>query len=161
MTNIDDARDFMVMRGDETETWFTFLNTKNATTPNAQDLHEAARQAVEIFDQQWAEGETTQKLVDKLVELYELQEWEVHEGSLGGIQVDAINTELELRHDTSEFFTRYAAEHAHDDTPVAFSNKVFVTAWTDEILRKKKRQADAFKELLELDMEHPEYWEEE
>lgn len=135
MTNIEDARDFMIMRGDEEETWFTFLKTKNATTQDDKDLHEAARQAIGIFDQQWAEGETTQSLVDKLVDLYELQEWEVREGSMAGIQVDAITAELEKRYDTGEFFARYAAEHAKDDTPVAFSNKVFVAAWTGEVLR--------------------------
>lgn len=135
MTNIDDAREFMVMRGDETEVWFTFLKTKNATTPNVQDLHEAARQAVGIFDQRWAEGETTRNLVDRLVELYNLWDWEVREGSLGDILVSAITAELEKRHDTTGFCERYAVEHAKDDTPVAFSNKAFVTAWTDEVLR--------------------------
>lgn len=135
MTNIDDARDFMIMRGDETRTWFTFLKTQDATTPDDKDLHEAARQAVEVFDQRRAEGETTQSLVDKLVELYENKGWEIPEGSLAGIQVDAITAELEKRHDTTGFCEQYAAEHAKDDAPVAFSNKAFVTAWTDEVLR--------------------------
>lgn len=135
MTNIDDAREFMVMRGDETEVWFTFLKTKNATTQDDQDMHEAARQAAWIFDQQWAESETTQILVDRLVELYELWDWEGREGSLGDALVDAITAELEKRHDTTGFCEQYAVEHAKDDTPVAFSNKVFVTAWTAEVLR--------------------------
>ena len=141
MTNIDDARDFMILRGDEETAWYTFLKTKGSQDPDDQDMHEAARQAVSHFDRTYMQGVSTPDLVEVLVTLYRSQKWELDDDSLTSIQVDAITEQLELRHDTGEFFAAYAREHAHDDTPVAFSNEVFVTAWTDEILRLDKGDA--------------------
>lgn len=152
MTNIDDARDFMMMRGDEIEVWHTFLKTKNAEPgTDDHDMHEAAFQAVEIFDRSWAEGEATTELVSKAIELYQLKDWDVSEDSLAGIQVEAAFEELLNRYDLSDFFARYAAEHKNDDTPVAFSNKVFVTAWTDEVLRQEQSQREGLAALMNLD----------
>ena len=141
MTNIDDAREFMIMRGDEETAWHTFLKTKGSQDPDDQDMHEAARQAVSHFDRKYMAGVSTPDLVEVLITLYRSQKWQLDEDSLVAIQVDAITEQLELRHDTGEFFAAYAREHAHDDTPVAFSNEVFVTAWTDEILRLDKAVA--------------------
>lgn len=141
MTIIDDARDFMILRGDEETAWYTFLKTKGSLDPDDQDMHEAARQAVSHFDRTYMRGVSTPDLVEVLIALYRSQKWELDDDSLASIQVDAISEQLELRHDTSEFFAAYAREHAHDDTPVAFSNEVFVTAWTDEILRLDKAVA--------------------
>lgn len=141
MTNIDDARDFMILRGDEETAWYTFLKTKGSQDPGDQDMHEAARQAVSHFDRTYMRGVSTPDLVEVLVTLYRSQKWELDDDSLTSIQVDAITEQLELRHDTGEFFAAYAREHAHDDTPVAFSNEVFVTAWTNEILRLDKAVA--------------------
>lgn len=141
MTNIDDARDLMILRGDEETAWYTFLKTKGSQDPDEQDMHEAARQAVSHFDRTYMRGVSTPDLVEVLVTLYRSQDWDLDDDSLTAIQVDAITEQLELRHDTGEFFAAYAREHAHDDTPVAFSNEVFVTAWTDEILRLDKEVA--------------------
>lgn len=141
MTIIDDARDFMILRGDEETAWYTFLKTKGSLDPDDQDMHEAARQAVSHFDRTYMQGVSTPDLVEVLVTLYRSQDWDLDDDSLASIQVDAITEQLELRHDTSEFFATYAREHAHDDTPVAFSNEVFVTAWTNEILRLDKEVA--------------------
>lgn len=141
MTIIDDARDFMILRGDEETAWYTFLKTKGSQDPDDQDMHEAARQAVSHFDRTYMQGVSTPDLVEVLVTLYRSQDWDLDDDSLTSIQVDAITEQLELRHDTGEFFAAYAREHAHDDTPVAFSNEVFVTAWTNEILRLDKAVA--------------------
>lgn len=141
MTNIDDARDLMILRGDEETAWYTFLKTKGSQDPDDQDMHEAARQAVSHFDRTYMRSVSTPDLVEVLVTLYRSQDWDLDDDSLTSIQVDAITEQLELRHDTGEFFAAYAREHAHDDTPVAFSNEVFVTAWTDEILRLDKAVA--------------------
>lgn len=141
MTNVDDARDFMILRGDEEIAWYTFLKTKESLDPDDQDMHEAARQAVSHFDRTYMRGVSTPDLVEVLVTLYRSQDWELDDDSLAHIQVDAITEQLELRHDTGEFFAAYAREHAHDDAPVAFSSEVFVTAWTDEILRLDKGDA--------------------
>ena len=141
MTIIDDARDFMILRGDEETAWYTFLKTKGSQDPDDQDMHEAARQAVSHFDRTYMRGVSTPDLVEVLIALYRSQKWELDDDSLASIQVDAISEQLELRHDTSEFFAAYAREHAHDDTTVAFSNEVFVTAWTNEILRLDKGDA--------------------
>ena len=141
MTIIDDARDLMILRGDEETAWYTFLKTKGSQDPDDQDMHEAARQAVSHFDRTYMRGVSTPDLVEVLVTLYRSQDWDLDDDSLTSIQVDAITEQLELRHDTSEFFAAYAREHAHDDTSVAFSNEVFVTAWTDEILRLDKGDA--------------------
>lgn len=141
MTNIDDARDFMILRGDEETAWYTFLKTKGSQDPDDQDMHEAARQAVSYFDQKAARQKSTPELARTLIDLYRSQKWELDNDSLASIQVDAITEQLELRHDTGEFFAAYAREHAHDDTAVAFSNEVFVTAWTDEVLRLDKGDA--------------------
>lgn len=141
MTNIDDARDFMILRGDEETAWYTFLKTKGSQDPDDQDMHEAARQAVSHFDRTYMRGVSTPDLVEVLIALYRSQKWELDDDSLTAIQVDAITEQLELRHNTGEFFAAYAREHAHDDTPVAFSNEVFVTAWTNEILRLDKAVA--------------------
>lgn len=138
MTNIDDARDFMILRGDEEAAWYTFLKTKGSRDPDDQDMHEAARQAVSHFDREYMAGVSTPDLVEVLIALYRSQKWDLDDDSLTSIQVDAITEQLELRHDTGEFFAAYAREHANDDTPVAFSNEVFVTAWTNEILRLDK-----------------------
>ena len=129
------------MRGDEETAWHTFLKTKGSQDPDDQDMHEAARQAVSHFDRKYMAGVSTPDLVEVLITLYRSQKWQLDEDSLVAIQVDAITEQLELRHDTGEFFAAYAREHAHDDTPVAFSNEVFVTAWTDEILRLDKAVA--------------------
>ena len=141
MTIIDDARDFMILRGDEETAWYTFLKTKGSQDPDDQDMHEAARQAVSHFDRTYMRGVSTPDLVEVLIALYRSQNWDLDDDSLTSIQVDAITEQLELRHDTSEFFAAYAREHANDDTTVAFSNEVFVTAWTDEILRLDKAVA--------------------
>ena len=141
MTNIDDARDFMILRGDEETAWYTFLKTKGSQDPDDRDMHESARQAVEHFDRKAARQKSTPELVRTLTDLYRSQKWELDDDSLAHIQVDAITEQLELRHDTGEFFAAYAREHAHDDTSVAFSNEVFVTAWTNEILRLDKAVA--------------------
>lgn len=141
MTDIDDAFDFFIERGDETAVHHTFLKSKGVDTNEARDMHEAAARAVRWFDRKRHAQQSTVELVRTLVMLYELQDWELDDDSLASIQVDAITEQLELRHDTGEFFAAYAREHAHDDTPVAFSNEVFVTAWTDEILRLDKAVA--------------------
>lgn len=141
MTNIDDARDFMILRGDEETAWYTFLKTKGSQDPDDRDMHESARQAVEHFDRKAARQKSTPELVRTLTDLYRSQKWELDDDSLAHIQIDAITEQLELRHDTGEFFAAYAREHAHDDTSVAFSNEVFVTAWTNEILRLDKAVA--------------------
>ena len=141
MTNIDDARDLMILRGDEEAAWYTFLKTKGSLDPDDQDMHEAARQAVSHFDRTYMRGVSTPDLVEVLVTLYRSQDWDLDDDSLTSIQVDAITEQLELRHDTGKFFAAYAREHAHDDTPVACSNEVFVTAWTNEILRLDKAVA--------------------
>ena len=141
MTIIDDARDLMILRGDEETAWYTFLKTKGSLDPDDQDMHEAARQAVSHFDRTYMRGVSTPDLVEVLVTLYRSQNWDLDDDSLTAIQVDAITEQLELRHDTGEFFAAYAREHARDDTSVAFSNEVFVTAWTNEILRLDKAVA--------------------
>ena len=139
MTNIDDARDFMITRGDEEAAWYTFLKTKASQDPDDQDMHEAARQAVRHFYREYVRGVSTPDLVEVLITLYRSQKWELDGDSLASVQVDAITEQLELRHDTSALCEAYAdrAEQQHFDS-VADSNESFVTAWTDEILRLDK-----------------------
>ena len=136
MTNIDDARDFMITRGDEEAEWYTFLKTKASQDLDDQDMHEAARQAVRYFYREYVRGMSTPDLVEVLVTIYRSQGWELDGDSLVSIPVDAITEQIELRHDTSAFCEAYAdrAEQQHFDS-VADSNESFVTAWTDEILR--------------------------
>ena len=139
MTNIDDARDFMITRGDEEATWYTFLKTKGSQDPDDRDMHEAARQAVRHFEREYVAGVSTPDLVEVLVTIYRSQGWELDGDSLASIQVDAITEQLELRHDTSALCEAYAdrAEQQHFDS-VADSNESFVTAWCAEIMRREE-----------------------